>query len=267
MGNRFCKSVAYGPTKLGADGLDNGQQCPFRACGGKSPLDPQLSSERKPRIRAAYSGSRLFLYALLSIVGALPLTTSRDGAASALAHYPVHTSSLDSLGDRCIRGMPTLEGYLHRAQMVAGNAHLVSYFLDNVPSRVDASTLPKTARDVVVARVRIVGRPSYLVGRDQSGGPSLEPRPKNLFHSRLKILKVESGKATVGSTVDATFGLPTSSGLRNYHPYTPEQLDRDYFVVMYTDDDGRARLAGFAIGESEYQLWKSEAEKYDRQRR
>jgi hypothetical protein len=221
---------------------------------------------RRP-MRAAGGGSQLLLFVSLSIVTALPMAVSKDAVARVLAVHPVQTSILDSSVNRNHLGIPTIGAHVHRVQMVAGSTHLISYFLESFPSNIDMSTVPKTAKEIVVAQVRIVGRPSYLVGRDQSGEPPSGPRPKNLFHSWLKILNVRSGAATVGAVVDATFGLPNSSGLRSYHPYTPKQLDRDYFVVMYIDDDGRRRLAGFAIEEKEYRLWESEIEEYDRLRR
>lgn len=173
-------------------------------------------------------------------------------------------AALDSLAARNHLGTPAFGGRVPRIQMIAGNEHLVSYFLESSPSNIEASTLPKTAREIVVARVRISGRPAYLVGRRESGVSPSGPPPRNLFHARLNILDVRSGNAAVGSKVDVTFGVPSSSNLRNYHPYTPVQLERDYFVVMYVDDDGRRRLAGFAISETQYRDWEVEVREYDR---
>jgi hypothetical protein len=141
-------------------------------------------------------------------------------------------------------------------QMVAKKDYLIAYFLDQVPHDLNISTMPKTTRDIIVARVNLIERPVYLVGRDQSGRPSAPP--KSPFRSRLKILEVFSGSAIVGETFDVTFGSFNSSGKRHFRPYTPSQVSRDYVVVIYTGDDDQRHLAGFPIDEAQYLKWESE---------
>jgi hypothetical protein len=153
-----------------------------------------------------------------------------------------------------------------RVQTTTRDGPPLAYFLEQIPDSIDGSTLPKTARDVVVARVRIVGHAAYLVGRDQSGRPPPGPPPKNLFSVRLKVLEVRSSDATVGATLEATFGVRQSNRSRTHHPHTPNQLDRDYFVVMYVDDDSQRRLAGFPISEAQYQEWETEVRDFERTR-
>ena len=159
-------------------------------------------------------------------------------------------------------GVVPLASHKSYAQVVTQDKPPIAYFLDRVPENLDISTLPKTARDVVVARVRIEGRLAYLVGRDQSGMPP--PLPPFLFYARLKIMDVRSGSATAGATVDVTFAVPNSSALIHY-PHTPNQLDRNYEVVMYSADDKR-HLAGFPISETQYREWDEEVRSYDRAR-
>ena len=101
-----------------------------------------------------------------------------------------------------------LNNHGSNAQMASQDKPPIAYFLDRVPESLDSSTLPKTARDVVVARVRVAGPPAYLIGRDQSGRPP--PLPPYLYHARLKILDVRSGNAAIGEMVDVTFGVPKS---------------------------------------------------------
>lgn len=139
----------------------------------------------------------------------------------------------------------------------------IAYFLDRVPENLDISTLPKTARDVIVARVRAAGPPAYLIGRDQSGRPP--PLPPYLYHARLKILDVRSGNAAIGEMVDVTFGVPKSPSAV-HHPHTPKQLDRDYYVVMYSGDDGERHLTGFPISVTQYQEWDAEVRSYEHSR-
>jgi hypothetical protein len=131
-----------------------------------------------------------------------------------------------------------------KVQMVAEKNYLITYFLDQVPNDINMSTMPKTARDVIVARVSMARKPVYLVKREQSDESA---PPKNLFRSQLKILQVISGRATVGENLDATFGVPDGSGKLSFLPLTPSQVNRDYFVVAYIDDDGQRRLEHDAI--------------------
>lgn len=149
------------------------------------------------------------------------------------------------------------------AQMATQDRARIAYFLDRVPESLDSSTLPKTARAVVVARVRIEGRLTYLVGRDQSGRSP--PLPPYLFYARLKIMDVRTGHAATGETVDVTFAVPNSSAAIKY-PHTPNQLDRDYEVIMYSTEDGEHHLAGFPVSEAQYMQWDAEVRSYDRSR-
>jgi hypothetical protein len=160
-------------------------------------------------------------------------------------------------------GVVPLANHGSYAQMVTQDKDKppIAYFLDRVPEALDISTLPKAARDVVVARVHITTSPSYLGGRDQSGIP--RPRPPYIFHVRMKILEVRSGNASVGAEVDATFGEPYPL---IHFPHTPNQLNRDYDVVIYSGDDDERHLAGFPISETHYQEWDEEVRSYERTR-
>jgi hypothetical protein len=148
-----------------------------------------------------------------------------------------------------------------RVQMVTEKSYLITYFLDQVPSDINVSTMPKTARDVIVARVSMTRKPVYQLKREQSDESAA---PKNLFGSRLRLLQVISGRATVGENMDVTFGVPDGSGKLSIHPLTPSQVNRDYFVVSYVDDDGRRRLAGFPIDEAQYEVWESEVRDFNK---
>jgi hypothetical protein len=142
------------------------------------------------------------------------------------------------------------------AQMIASRDYLVSYFLDQAPENIAVSTAPESARDVIVARVRLLERPSYLVGRDQSGRPAVAP--KFPFRAKLKVLDVIRGNAMVGQSISVTFGSFNSSGKRHFGPFTSHQIGRDYFVVIYLGSDDEYHLAGFPIDEARYQQWESE---------
>jgi hypothetical protein len=147
------------------------------------------------------------------------------------------------------------------AQMVTQDKP-IAYFLDLAPENLDISTLPNTARDIVVARVRLEGHPAFLGGRDQSG--VAPPRPRYLLHARLKILALRFGDKNIGTEVDVTFG---ESHPRIQFPHTANQLNRDYHVLIYSDDDDYRHLAGFPVSEAEYQEWDDEVRSYERRNR
>jgi hypothetical protein len=158
-------------------------------------------------------------------------------------------------------GVMPLKNHGSYAQMATPDQPPIAYFLDRVPDNLDISTLPKTAREVVVARVRVEGHPAFLGGRDQSGTPP--PRPRYLLHARLKIKSVRRGSASVGAEVDVTFGESHPVLL---FPHSPNQLNRDYDVVIYLGDDDERHLAAFPISERQYQEWDEEVRSYERTR-
>jgi hypothetical protein len=82
----------------------------------------------------------------------------------------------------------------------------------------------------------------------------------------LKVLEVRSGGATAGATLGATFGVRQLNYSLIHHPRTPNQLARDYFVVMYVDDDNERRLAGFPISEAQYREWEAEVWDFEQTR-
>jgi hypothetical protein len=151
------------------------------------------------------------------------------------------------------------------AQMSKNEHRPLIYFLDEPPSDLSQSTLPPTAGEIVVAKVRLTGRSAYLVGRDQSGRPSDKPPPKELFFAWLEVLDVVSGKRPAERMLDARFGLADNSHTYIRHPVTPQQLARDYFVAIY-EEGGRLHLAGFPSSEASYREWEKEFLEYERTR-
>ena len=143
------------------------------------------------------------------------------------------------------------------AQMSKIEYRPLTYFLDEPPSDLSQSTLPPSAGEIVVAKVRPMGRSSYLVGRDQSGRPPAEKPPEELFSAQLELLDVVRGKRPAERILRATFGLADNSHTYIRHPTTPQQLARDYFVAIY-EEGGRLRLAGFPSSEASYREWEEE---------
>lgn len=149
--------------------------------------------------------------------------------------------------------------------MVSNDQSPISYFSDRVLDDADLPRAPDGATGVVVARVRLQEAPSYLGGRDQSG-EAPKNQPRDIFFTRIKISDVLRGDASAGQILDVRFGL-RGDKRRLIYPYTPDQRDREYGVVMYLDaSDGRRRLAPFPITEFQYSQWEVEQSAYTRLR-
>jgi hypothetical protein len=137
------------------------------------------------------------------------------------------------------------------------------YFLEDRPTDF-ASRLPPTVREVIVAKVRIIGDFMYLAGRDQSGQPP--PLPKNLLMVQVEIVGVLAGTAATGERYKVYVGVPGLVGQEHVHPRTPSQKALQYFVVGYVDEDNLRRLLGFPISEQAYEKWRREVSVYERER-
>lgn len=80
----------------------------------------------------------------------------------------------------------------------------ISFFRREPPIESDLAGLPNSARDVVVAKVRIVGRVSYLGPRERPSGPPM----KDLFGARIEVLEVLRGSIVTGTQLYVVFGEP-----------------------------------------------------------
>lgn len=146
---------------------------------------------------------------------------------------------------------------------VSNDQSPISYFLDRMPDDADLPKAPDGATGVVVARVRLQEAPSYLGGRDRSGEVP-KNQPRDIFFTRIKISDVLRGDASAGQILDVRFGQ-RGDKRRLIYPYTPDQRDREYVVVMYMDaSDGRRRLTPFPIPEFQYSQWEVEQSAYTR---
>ncbi|UFZ05966.1 hypothetical protein LQG66_06550 [Bradyrhizobium ontarionense] len=126
---------------------------------------------------------------------------------------------------------------------------LLTYFSDDVPQEIRK---PKALADdhVVLARVRVLNRPAYLIGENQSGQP-----PRNVPHERwsawLQVLDVIRGKRPELERINVTFGGDVTYARG---PRTPYQLAQEYFVAMYEDSSGY-HLIGVPISPAKYNEW------------
>ncbi|RTE91115.1 MULTISPECIES: hypothetical protein [Bradyrhizobium] len=139
--------------------------------------------------------------------------------------------------------------------LTAGSELPVMYFLDKPPSDIRTSTLPTTAKEVLLARVRLLGAAAYRGGRVDRGGHRQHPLPKELLFARLRILEALNGNVAVGSAVDVTFGAIDKTHSLIPAPRTPLELKREYYVLLYAGDGGQWHLAGFPMSEADYRKW------------
>jgi hypothetical protein len=149
------------------------------------------------------------------------------------------------------------------AQMTAGDGAPIAYFFEQAPDDAQMSKLPQMSHDVVVARVRVLGVPAYLGGRHHSAAG---PPSKYALFARLKVIDVLHGDAAPGTISEVEFGTRDWTHTLVHHPHTPDQLGRDYFVVVFRDDDGQLSLAGFPITEAQYRSWEVEVWDFERTR-
>ena len=131
----------------------------------------------------------------------------------------------------------------------------LAYFLDELPSELTLAGLPAEATNVVVAKVRATQTPTSLLGRHAT-----LPLPRDRFFIRIKTLEVLRGNATVGEEHAIYFGEPAR---RLSFPLSPEQLGREYLVVIYQESsDAKRRLLGVSISDAQFKKWREEISDY-----
>lgn len=139
----------------------------------------------------------------------------------------------------------------------------VAHFLERMPADINAPNhLPSGARDVVVAKVRL-GQ-----GLDVTwlGGRHCEGCTNDILAARIKVVEVLTGRARAGQIFDVRLGQRSEHREFIAFPNTPDQLDREYTVVIYLGEDGKRRLVPFPISQLEYERWNEERWAYQRLR-
>jgi len=196
----------------------------------------------------------------------LPLRTKGAAIALAIAVLEGCGGSSESLAGFIGHPRSTNLSPMWPVQAKSDERRLLSYFLDEAPADLSISNLPQTAKELVVAKVRLAGRSAWRGGRDQSGLPPSGPLPKEWLSAQLTILDVLRGKLPEKSIFGVTFGTRDNGHTYIPNPMTPSQLNRDYFVVMFPDDSGRMHLAGFPMSEAQYREWEAEMLEHERKR-
>ena len=141
----------------------------------------------------------------------------------------------------------------------------ITYFSEEAPLEVPRSELLSSTDQVILAKVRVLGRPASLVGVDQSGLPSRDS-PHERWAAHVQVLDVVRGKRPERKRLSVTFGGERDL-YRSYAlgPSTPRQLALEYFVAMYEDPLG-LHLIGFPISTEKYREWQQEITKFERER-
>ena len=110
-----------------------------------------------------------------------------------------------------------------------------------------------------MAKVRFLMHAAWM------GGRHCERCTNDILFTRVRIIEVKRGNAEIDQVFDVLMGL--RNDYREFaYPHTPDQLRRDYMVVIYAADDGLHRLASFPISPSQYAEWNDERWAYERER-
>ena len=167
----------------------------------------------------------------------------------------VPTSPLDGLVGGGVIRADYLSGPGDNIWMASNDRAATAYFLSELPADFEQAKLPSEAKDLVIARVRATEGTSSLGGRDQSGIPATRS-PRDRLFIRVRVLEVRLGSATIGEEYGVYFGEGEHQVI---FPVTPDQLRRDYVVVIYRDAlDGRRRLVGFPASYTQFVEWQKE---------
>jgi hypothetical protein len=134
----------------------------------------------------------------------------------------------------------------------------VKYFLDEKPDNADVSRLPASARQPLIAKVRVV---SITSSTSRDGGSPTNGQ----FLAELRLLELYSGDAPATQEMFLSFA-PVGAHLHIKYPHTPSMREREYFIVSYVGEDRRRCLLGYPISQDEYKQFDAERRRYERSR-
>ena len=141
------------------------------------------------------------------------------------------------------------------------NTAPVAYCVERMPDGIEAlDNLPPNARDVVVAKARLLEPVIWLGGRHCEGCTN------DIFGTRLEITAVVRGEAEPGQVLNVFVGQRSDHRAFISVPKTPDQRSREYTVMIYLGEDGQRRLAAFPMSQSAYEKWNAEWLAYERLR-
>ncbi|MGJ5008225.1 hypothetical protein ACQR05_10660 [Bradyrhizobium oligotrophicum] len=127
---------------------------------------------------------------------------------------------------------------------------MLTYFSEELPLEIPKPKAPSSEHEILLAKVRVLGRPAYLVGENQSGQPT-RIVPRERWSAWLQVIEVIRGKRPELERINVTFGGDPSYARG---PRTPYQLEQEYFVAMYEDSSGY-HVIGLPISPAKYSEW------------
>jgi hypothetical protein len=162
---------------------------------------------------------------------------------------------------------PARELFFDASRTKMSSVTPMEFFLEQPPTESQLSQIPQSAKDVVIAKVRIDGRfAPQLLGH-------APPPQSDIFAAAVEVIELLRGdvsreEVNVVSAnnnrievrvVGVYFGV-TSGGRpqRLKYPNTLTQMSRDYFIVSHLGNDRKRRLIGFPVTDQEYELWDKE---------
>jgi hypothetical protein len=137
------------------------------------------------------------------------------------------------------------------------DSYLLNFFIDEAPADTSSLKLPASARDVFIARVRVVGNTHWRGGRHEAA--------KLLLGAKVEIIDVLAGKTATGGRLNVAFG-PRGGGKKYMYPHTPAQRSRTYFIVGFSNEDNELELVGFPVARDAHERWDGEVRAYERLR-
>jgi hypothetical protein len=143
----------------------------------------------------------------------------------------------------------------HAQAMLQKEQGYQKFLLDAPPSDAQISAVSKSYRDVIVAKIAIVGNFVSNSPQDMSG-VAIQP-PVYTLTFEVKILEILSGNGVPGSVVRVMIARKPNEPIFPY-PRSSSQRQREYFVLSYIDDRGDRRLAGIPMLHEDYRLWQTE---------
>jgi hypothetical protein len=137
---------------------------------------------------------------------------------------------------------------------------LLMYFLDDLPT--DLSFLNVDPDRVVIAKVHLIGRTFYRLGRDTFEHKPPASEEAEVLGAKLRVIEVLRGSSDMPPNILVSFGVRAPTYTRIPAPITTDQLQRDYFVAIYSDSLGDWHLAGVPIPRWKYLEWEQEVEEF-----
>lgn len=146
----------------------------------------------------------------------------------------------------------------------ASDSPPLTYFSDELPLAFPKPELLLSMDQVILAKVRVIDRPTFLLLPDQSGRPSGE-KLREPWSAWLQMLDIIRGPRPERERLNVRFGGGDPNHDYALGPSIPSQLAREYFVAMYEDAFG-FHLIELPISAAKYREWQLEITGFEQER-